>query len=150
MRLSAVLALLAAMTASSSADVFDNKTVDRIVGSEIKEDEATAATDEAQVLAAIEKTAENISAVRKTTSVKQVDIVFLTDVAPAEGGPPRKLAKAINEHKAEIAKLRQEIEGNALLYHAINSRRVLIPDVLAVEFRQSGKVVIYAAANPPG
>lgn len=150
MRLSAALLVAAAMSTAASGEVFDDNTVQRIVGSEIREDEMAAAVDEDQVVVAIENTAENVGKVRKTTSVEQVDIVFLSDAAPAQGGPPRKLAKALEAHKADIASLQKEIEGNALLFHAINSRRLLAGDLLAIEFRPSGRVVIYAAAKPPG
>lgn len=150
MRLSAALLVVTAMSTTVSGEVFDDDTIQRIVGSEIREDEVAAAADEDQVVLAIENTAENVSKVRKTTSVEQVDIVFLSDAAPSEGGPPRKLAKALETHKTEITRLQLEIEGNALLFHAINSRRLLLRDLLAMEFRPSGRVVIYAAAKPPG
>ena len=150
MRLSAALLVLTAISSSASGEVFDDNTVQRIVGSEIREDEVAAAVDEEQVVVAIENTSENVGKVRKTTSVEQVDIVFLSDATPAEGGPPRKLAKALETHKADITRLQQEIEGNALLFHAINSRRLLDSDLLAMEFRPSGGVIIYAAAKPPG
>ncbi|TIT43756.1 MAG: hypothetical protein E5W72_25930, partial [Mesorhizobium sp.] len=55
----------------------------------------------------------------------------------------------VKEHQEDIAELRKEIEANALLFNAIDSRRVLTEDVLAVEFDDPGKVVIYAAAKPP-
>jgi hypothetical protein len=131
------------------AQSLDGKTVDSIVGSTVKEDETTAAANEDKVIAAIDKTAENTGMVRKTSNVDQVDIVFLSDTARSEGGPPAKIAEKIVQHETEIAELRLEIEANALLYHAIDSRRVLIGDVLAVEFDDGAKkVVVYAAAKP--
>lgn len=133
------------------AQSLDGKTVDSIVGSTVKEDETTAAANEDKVIAAIDKTAENTGMVRKTSNVDQVDIVFLSDTARSEGGPPARIVKKMKEHETEIAELRQEIEANALLYHAIDSHRVLIADVLAVEFDDGAKkVVVYAAAKPAG
>ena len=72
--------------------------------------------------------------VRKTSNLDKVDIVFLTDAAATEGGPPPEIEAKVKEHEADIAELRKELEGNAMLYHAIDSRRVLLRDVLAVEF----------------
>lgn len=148
-RLYAAFALSGFIATSTFAQVLDNKTVERIVGSDIKADTTTAVADEARVIAAIDRSSENIALVRKTARVGQVDIVFMTDAVETEGGPPRKIAQALKERHTEIAKLRQEIEANALLYHAINSRKVLISQVLAVEFKRLGEVVIYAAAKPP-
>lgn len=142
------VAVLAAAAGPAAAQPLDKTTVDRIVGTKVEENEATAAADEAKVIAAIDRTAENIGAVRKTTDADEVDIVFLSDAVRAEGGPPPKIAEKIEQHKSEIARLRQEIEANALLYHAIDSRRVLIADVLAVDFEEPKKVVVYAAAKP--
>ncbi len=147
-RLPAAAVAIAAMAMPLSAQPLDDSTVGRIVGSDVKEEETTAAADEDKVVAAIDRTSENIGAVRKTTNVNQVDIVFLKDTARTEGGPTRAIAEKIEQHRSEIAALRQEIEANALLYHAIDSRRVLVEDVLAVDFEGAEKVVIYAAAKP--
>ena len=54
----------------------------------------------------------------------------------------------MKQHRDDVAELRQEIEANALLFNAIDSRRVQAEDVLAVEFDDPGKIVIYAAAKP--
>jgi len=121
-----------------------------IVGADVQQEEATAAEKENKVLDAIGRTAENLGAVRKTTWAERVEIVFLSDAAREEGGGlPPKIAGSVKQHEDEIVQLRQEIEANALLFHAIDSRRVLPQDVLAVEFEPAGRVVIYAAARPP-
>lgn len=123
--------------------------IETIIGSEVQEEEAEAAADPATVIAAIENTPAAISAVRMTTNLDTVDIVFLSDATLAEGGPPAEIEATIQEHLAEITELRRELEGNAMLFHAINSRSVLMRDVLAVEFNDENGVVIYAAAQPP-
>lgn len=148
--LAAAAMLLAMMPgAALQAQSFDTRqSVDQIVGSEIQEEETSAATDESRIIAAIEKTTENIAIVRKTTALDKVDIVFLPDAAE-NGLPPAIDAKA-KEQKAEITALRQELEGNAMLYHAIDSRRVMLRDVVAVEFHENRSVVIFAAAKPAG
>lgn len=124
-------------------------TIDAIVQTPVREEEQQAAADPQKVVAAIDKSNANISTVRKTTNLESLDIVFLADSTLAEGGPPKEIEDKLTEKKEDVTVLRQEIEGNALLYHAINSRQVLLRDVLGVEFDDSGtKVVIYAAAKP--
>lgn len=125
------------------------ETVDTIIGTEVQEEEATASADEGKVIAAIEKTQDAIARVRKTSKLDKVDIVFLADAAATEGGPPPGIETKIKEHEAQIKELRKEIEGNAMLFHAIDSRQILMRDVLAVEFQNDNTVVIYAAAQKP-
>ncbi|MGI6854787.1 hypothetical protein [Mesorhizobium sp. 1B3] len=152
--LQAIAAALFLTTAIPQATLLaqglDNReAVDKIIGSDVKEEETQATVDADKVIAAIEKTGDNIGMVRKTSKLDKVDIVFLTDAAVTEGGPPPEIEAKVKEHQAEVTELRQEIEGNAMLYHAIDSRQVLIRDVLAVDFDGSSSVVIYAAAKPP-
>ena len=75
--------------------------------------------------------------------------MFLSDAAQAEGGPPPEIEAKIAEHEEEIAELRKELEGNAMLFHAVDSRDVLMRDIIAVEFRDDRHVTIYAATKPP-
>ncbi len=138
------------MAGPAAAQSLDDTTVKSIVGSSVQEEKATAAAEEGKVVAAIDKTTEATSQVRKTSSVDKVDIVLLADSARTEGGPPPVIAGKIEQHRAEIALLRQEVEANALLFHALDSRRVLIGDVLAVAFDGPKKVTVYAAAKPNG
>jgi len=142
-------AMSAALSATSPAPA-QAPAGSAIVGADVQQEEATAAEKENKVLDAIGRTAENLGAVRKTTWAERVEIVFLSDAAREEGGGlPPKIAGSVKQHEDEIVRLRQEIEANALLFHAIDSRRVLPQDVLAVEFEPAGRVVIYAAARPP-
>ncbi|HWK67732.1 MAG TPA: hypothetical protein VNS34_22645 [Rhizobiaceae bacterium] len=152
--LHAVIAALFMTTAVPQAALLaqglhNREAVDKIIGSDVKEEEAQATVDADRVIAAIEKTSDNIGMVRKTSKLDKVDIVFLTDAAITEGGPPPEIEAKVKEHQSEVTELRQEIEGNAMLYHAIESRQVLLRDVLAVDFDGSNSVVIYAAAKPP-
>lgn len=146
--LAAIAIAFAGVPSTAVAQALDDAARDTIIGSEVGEEQIEAAAEPERVIAAIEKTPENIATVRKTISLDKVEIVFLPDAAPSEGGPPPEIAGKVEEHKDEIAELRQELEGNAMLYHAIDSRRVLVRDVLAVEFEDSA-MVIYAAAKPP-
>ena len=153
MRRAMCMALLVAMAAggSASAQGLDAEgAIDAIVGSEVREQESTASADHGKILAAIDNAAQSAEAVRKVTDVRSVDIVFLPDASVAEGGPPSEIETKLKERDSEITSLRQEIEGNALLFHAIDSRQVLIRDVLGIEFGDDRRVVVYAAAKPAG
>lgn len=147
------MALLAAATAGGSAfaqGLDAEGAIDAIVGSEIREQESSASSDHGKIVDAIDRAGESAEAVRKVTDVRSVDIVFLPDAAATEGGPPSEIDAKLKERESEIASLRQEIEGNALLFHAIDSRQVLMRDVLAVEIGDDRRVVVYAAAKPAG
>jgi len=141
---------VAAPHAASSAQPLDsNKPAAAIVDSDVRQEETLSRTEAGKVITAIDRTRENIGTVRKTTKLDTVDIVFLTDAARSEGGPPPAIENKVKQHKDDVAELRQEIEANALLFNAIDSRRVMAEDVLAVEFDNPGRIVIYAAAKPP-
>lgn len=138
-----------AATPALAQGVESEETTNAIVGTEIQEEQATSTADLAKVIAAIEKTPEAISAVRKTSELKKVEIVYLADAATAEGGPPPEIAEKIKQREAEVTELRKELEGSAMLFHAIDSRRILVQDVLAVSFDAPDSVTIYAAGKPP-
>lgn len=141
---------MAAPQAAYAAQPLDNgRPAAAIVDSDIRQEEVLSIAEAGKVITAIDRTRENIGAVRKTTKLDTVDIVFLTDAARSEGGPPPAIENKMKQHHEDVAELRQEIEANALLFNAIDSRRVQAEDVLAVEFDNPGKVVIYAAAKPP-
>ncbi|MBX3567946.1 MAG: hypothetical protein KF914_07810 [Rhizobiaceae bacterium] len=145
----ALAVLVAAPTNMLAQGLDDPASADRIVGSEIQEEQSSVATDAEKVLNAIDKTPDNIAAVRMTSALDTVDIVFLPDAAMAEGGPPAPIRDRIEKRQADVDALRAEIEGNAMIYHAINARQILPRDVLAVEFPGEREIVIYAAAKPP-
>ncbi len=144
----AACAFLAAFGTQAAHSAESQETVDRIVGSDVRQEEARTTTQTGKIITAIERTRENIGTVRKTSRLDTVDIVFLTDAARSEGGPPPAVESKVEQHQDDIAELRKEIDANALLFNAIDSRRVLAEDVLAVEFDGSAKIVIYAAARP--
>lgn len=144
----AFLAMAAPVHPLSAQGLESEQAIDTIIGTEVGEEESRAATDSSKVIAAIENTREAIGTVRKTSALDKVDIVFLADAAATEGGPPPAIKAKVEEHEEEIAELRKELEGNAMLYHAIDSREILLRDVLAVEFDDANGVVIYAAAKP--
>ena len=151
-RLAAMAALAAALCApgplAAQQGLDSEQAIETIIGTEVVEEEQRAEADPAKLIAAIENTSEAIATVRKTSALDKVDIVFLPDAAMTEGGPPPEIEAKIEEHSEQIDELRQELEGNAMLYHAIDSREILLRDVLAVEFDNQNGVVIYAAAKP--
>jgi len=128
--------------------VTDQEAVDRIVGSEVHEEEVRTDSGDDRVVAAIENLSDYIDIVRKLTSLDRVDIVYMPESSRVEGGPPAKIAAKLTEHGETVDNLRRELEGNALLYHAITSKNVLIQDVLAIEFDGEKNLVIFAAAKP--
>lgn len=146
-------AILASLLASGSAfaqGLEAEGAIDAIVGSEIKEQESSAQNDNTKIVDAIDTARENAAAVRKMTAVSEVEIVFLSDAATTEGGPPADIQGKLDEREEDVKALRKEIEGNALLYHAINSRQVMMRDVLAIEIGDGNRIVVYAAAKPGG
>ncbi|SFN60114.1 hypothetical protein SAMN03159463_00108 [Mesorhizobium sp. NFR06] len=147
--IAAALVLAAPRAAFPVQPLANDKAASVIVDSNIRQEETSSKTEAGKVITAIDRTRENIGTVRKITKLDTVDIVFLTDAARSEGGPPPAIENKVKQHQDDVAELRQEIEANALLFNAIDSRRVLAEDVLAVEFDSPGKIVIYAAAKPP-
>ena len=145
----AALLMAAPHAASAAQPLGGDKPASAIVDSDIRQEETLSSTEAGKVITAIDRTRENIGTVRKTTKLDTVDIVFLTDAARSEGGPPPAIENKVKQHKDDVAELRQEIEANALLFNAIDSRRVMAEDVLAVEFDNPGRIVVYAAAKPP-
>ncbi|CDX38597.1 conserved exported hypothetical protein [Mesorhizobium plurifarium] len=147
--IAAALFMAAPHSASAAQPLHSDKPAAAIVDSDVRQEEALSRTEAGKVITAIDRTRDNIGTVRKTTKLDTVDIVFLIDAARSEGGPPPAIENKVKQHQEDVAELRQEIEANALLFNAIDSRRVQAEDVLAVEFDNPGKVVIYAAAKPP-
>lgn len=119
--------------------------IGKIIGSEVMVGEASAEIHIGKIVAAIEKTSENIGTIRKVSNLSKVDIVLLADAGASQGGIPLELDAKVEEYRAEISQLRKELEGNAMLFHAIDSRQILPTQVLAVEFDGSGAAIIYVA-----
>jgi hypothetical protein len=143
-------ALFASLSVAAHAQGINaQESIDQIVQSDVHEEEAEAAADADKVIAAIEKSRANASAVRKVTVLDRLDIVYLPDASVAEGGPPDAIDRKLTEHENEIEAMRAEMRGNAMLFHALDSRNILIEDVLALDFDDERGVVIYTAAKPP-
>lgn len=118
--------------------------VDTIVGSEVTTGEESVSEDESRIIAAIEKTAANVGEVRKTFSLDAVEIIFLADL-----DSDADIGAKIDAFEPRIVELRQAIEGSAMFYHAVNSHRILLRDIVALEFDDSKGVTIFVSGRQP-
>lgn len=119
--------------------------IEAIVGSEIETAEEPAAAERDRIIAAIENTVANTSEVRKKFSLDSVEIIFLPDI----GEDATAIQAAIEEREEEIEALREAIEGSAMFFHAVDSRSVLLRDVVAMEFDDANGVTIFVAGREP-
>lgn len=113
--------------------------IDAIVGSDVKTDQTSKEAQTERMLAAIENTRESAGKVRKTFSLSTLEIVYVPDLGDENG----VIEQAMAEQEAEIEALRESIEGSAMFYHAIDSRSILLRDVIAVEFAEDDIVTIF-------
>lgn len=143
----AIVAMTAAVPPCLAQGLDSEQAIETIIGSEVEEQQSSADEEARRVVAAIERTPESIAAVRKISNVGKLEIVYLPDAA--EDGAPAAVSEAVSRHEDEIDELRKEIEGNAMLFHAIDSRSLLTREVLALDFPAPDAVVIYAAAEMP-
>lgn len=144
----ALLALLLALPpqAAMMAQGLDaDGAIDTIVGSDVTTAEEPAASDEARIVAAIEKSAEAAAEVRRKFSLDRVEIVFLPDLAAGE----TQIEDKMEEHASAIAELRESIQGSAMFYHAVDSRSVMLADVVALEFDGDNGVTIFVRGEKP-
>lgn len=121
-------------------------TIETIVGSDVTTGEEAVAADEERIVSAIADTAANVAEVRKRFSIDRVEIIFLPDFGEEETAAEAAFA----EREAEIAALREAIQGSAIFYHAIDSRSVLLTDVVALEFDDDNGVTIFVAGQQRG
>lgn len=119
--------------------------IDAIVGSEVTTGQEAAQADEARIVAAIENTGEAAAEVRRKFSLDRVEIIFLPDIGEADTAVEAKMA----EFGDRIDELRTEIQASAIFYHALDSRSVLLTDVVAVEFDDANGVTIFVSGNEP-
>ncbi|EKF19099.1 hypothetical protein [Nitratireductor pacificus] len=135
----ALAAALALQTPLLAQGLDREEAIDAIVGSDVKTEEVEAASATDRLVAAIAATAENAERVRKTFSLEEVDIVFLQDLDKGPDG----VRKVLAEKESAIAMLREAIEGSALFYHAVDSRSVMVRNIVALEYGDGDKVTIF-------
>ncbi|MDN2565310.1 hypothetical protein N1F89_03675 [Aquibium sp. A9E412] len=144
----AVAALLAALAAAppAAAQMAEEPPAETIVGSEIETKTARPAAERADLIAAVAEAEAVANSVRKAFSLDQVEIVFLD----MSGKADLDLQQALSDSEAGIEALRRAIEGNAMFYHAVDSRGLAVDDIVAVSFLDRNHVRIYATGAPPG
>lgn len=119
--------------------------IEAIVGSEVETNEERAASEEGRILAAIENTSANTSEVRKKFSLDNLEIIFLPDI----GEEQTTVEAKIEEYEEQIVELREAIEGSAMFFHAVDSRSVMLRNIVAMEFDDENGVTIFVAGSEP-
>lgn len=122
--------------------------IDTIIGSDVKTDEKSAVDESERVIAAIEATMDNAQLVRRAFNIDEVEIVFLPEVGEGDSGITEKR----EEFADQIVELQQSIEGSAIFYHAVDSRQILVRDIVAIEFANENRTatIFVAGAAPAG
>ena len=116
--------------------------IDTIVGAEVATGEKSIGEEQARVVAAVEQSIANATEVRKRFNLEQVEIVFLPELGSEE---TTALDGTIEENRDAIEELRRAIEGSAIFYHAIDSRSILLRNIVAIEFDDADNVTIFVA-----
>ncbi len=122
----------------------DPKTVDTIVDAPVSTAEHPLDQEEQRIAAAIGRSSENAEQIRKLSDIGEIEIVLVPDLT-AENSP---LAPRIEAAREAIGELRQAIESSAIFFHALDSRGVLLRDVVGVEMGSGGAVTVFAAGGP--
>ncbi len=140
--LMAMLAFLLAPLASHpllAQGLEQQEAIDAIVGSEVKTEETTKEEQVGRVVAAIENAPNSAEMVRKTFNLDTLEIIYLPDLDNEDGA----IEQAMAENEEAIKALHDSIEGSAMFYHAVDSRAILLRDVVAVEFGEGDTVTIF-------
>jgi hypothetical protein len=74
----------------------------------------------------------------------KVEIVFLPDL-DEQGSDVRAM---LDERRDELLELQQAIEGSAMFYHAVDSRRILLRDIVGLEFENNDVTIFVAGSDP--
>lgn len=119
--------------------------IDTIIDAEVGTAETTIGEDEERVAAALDRSRENAAEIRKRFGIDSVEIIFLPELSDGQSA----LGDRIKENRETIGELQTAIESSAIFYHAINSQRVLLRDVVAVEFGEDNTITIFAAGKEP-
>lgn len=120
--------------------------VETIIDAPVQTEQTSVAEQNERIARAIEASSQNAALVRKKFKIGKVDIVLVEGLA--EKGSP--VAATLDAYADAIVALRKEIEGSAIFYHAVDSKQILLKDVVAVEFGDADAVTIFVAAPAPG
>lgn len=118
--------------------------IESIIGSQVQVEEQAGSSTE-DVLHAIENAAETAMEARAVFRLDTVTIVFVPE-ADQEGS---QIAEAVAENRSSIRSLRQAVQGNAMLFHSLDSQSILLDDVLGIDFATRGEAKIYVAGDDP-
>ncbi|MBL0934701.1 MAG: hypothetical protein IBJ07_08110 [Rhizobiaceae bacterium] len=126
--------------------------IDTIIGSDVKTEEKSAVDESERVIAAIEATMDNAQLVRRAFNIDEVEIVFLPEVGPEVDAGDSGITEKREEFADQIVELQQSIEGSAIFYHAVDSRQILVRDIVAIEFANENRTatIFVAGAAPEG
>lgn len=139
------LALAPALGPAAHAQTLnDDTTVKSIIDAEVKTAEKPLAQEQQRIADAIGRSRENAEQIRKLTNVDELEIVLVPDLSRKD----TPLAARIEANRDAIDELRETIEGSAIFFHAIDSRNVLLRDVVAVEFGDRAHVTVFAVGEP--
>lgn len=118
--------------------------IDTIIDAPVGTEEKTAGEEQQRIAQAIERSSEIAAEIRKRFAVDKVEIVFVPDIAGDA------LEQTIKDNADGIKEVQTAIESSAIFFHAIDSRQVLLRDIVAVEFADDGGITIFAAGKNPG
>lgn len=117
-----------------------------IIDAPVAIEQVPVAGENERIAQAIGRSAENAAEIRRRFNIGKVDIVLVEGLSDSDS----PLAATISDNADAIGNLRMEIEGSAIFYHAVASERILLRDVMAVEFGDDDDVVIFVAAPAAG
>lgn len=140
-----LLALLPQMAPLLAQGLDSEEAIESIIGSDVSTEEQETRADPERVIAAISGALDAAGDVRKAFSLDELSIVFLPDFDEQEA----RVEEAIAANDESITALRQAIEGNAMFYHATNSRGVVLSDIVALEFGEENTATVFVAGNDP-
>jgi hypothetical protein len=135
----AALVLAGAPVPAAAQGVEAEGARETIIGSDVRTDELSAEADAERIVAAIENSATSTQEVRRRFNLNEVEIVLLDDI----DDPDNPVAEAVETNQELIDELRLAIEGSAMFFHAVDSRRILLRNVIAMEF-ENDDVTIFA------
>ena len=131
---------------TSLAQTLDNEeTIETIVGSEVDTEEQDAASVADRVREAINNTPQMVEKALMAFSLDELKIVFLSDIDNSE----INIDKLIAQHQSDITDLRKAIEGNAMFFHSVDSRAILLSDIVALEFDEDHRATIFVSGEKP-
>jgi len=136
----------AAYSAPAMAQGLDSEeAIDAIVGSEVKTEQATTVEETDRLIEAVGNARAAAQEVRKTFNLDELDIIF---VAPETAETP-EVAEVLEKNEQPLQTLREAIEGSALFYHAVDSRSILLRDIIAVEYGEERQVTVFVIGEAP-